>query len=175
MAIAMQAKKPDISITALHIVEQPPADFYNQALVDSTFREALREAANKSFEKLFSEFNISAVYTNHDYGPKANARDAAIEKMALKNKATYHHFKDQVIFEKDEVTKDDGKPYTIYTPYANKWRATWAVKTPKKFPSDKLLDYFLETKEFKLPTLKDMGFEKTDLEIPPMQYKTSVV
>jgi nucleotide-binding universal stress UspA family protein len=54
MALAMQAKKPDISITALHIVEQPPADFYNQALVDSTFREALREAANKSFEKLFS-------------------------------------------------------------------------------------------------------------------------
>jgi deoxyribodipyrimidine photo-lyase len=127
------------------------------------------------FEKLFSEFNISAVYTNHDYGPKANARDAAIEKMALKHKATYHHFKDQVIFEKDEVTKDDGKPYTIYTPYANKWRAVWAEKTPKKFPSDKLLDYFLDTKEFKLPSLKEMGFEKTDLEIPPMQYKTSVV
>ena len=54
MAIALQAKKPDISITALHIVEQPPADFYNQALVDSSFREALREAANKSFEKLFA-------------------------------------------------------------------------------------------------------------------------
>jgi nucleotide-binding universal stress UspA family protein len=54
MAIAMQAKKPDISITALHIVEQPPAAFYNQALLDSTFKEALREAANKSFEKLFA-------------------------------------------------------------------------------------------------------------------------
>ena len=54
MALAMQAKKPDISITALHIVEQPPADFYNQALADSRFREALREAAVKSFEKLFA-------------------------------------------------------------------------------------------------------------------------
>jgi nucleotide-binding universal stress UspA family protein len=54
MAIALQAKKPEISITALHIVEQPPADFYNQALVDSSFREALRESAVKSFEKLFA-------------------------------------------------------------------------------------------------------------------------
>jgi nucleotide-binding universal stress UspA family protein len=54
MAIALQEKKSDISITALHIIEQPPADFYNQALVDSTFREALREAAIKSFEKLFA-------------------------------------------------------------------------------------------------------------------------
>jgi nucleotide-binding universal stress UspA family protein len=54
MAIALQEKKSDITITALHIIEQPPADFYNQALVDSTFREALREAAIKSFEKLFA-------------------------------------------------------------------------------------------------------------------------
>jgi len=127
------------------------------------------------FEKLFSDFNVKAVYTNHDYGPKANARDAAIEKMALKKKATYHHFKDQVIFEKEEVIKEDGTPYTIYTPYANKWRAAWALKTPKKFPSEKLLDYFLDTKAFKIPTLKEIGFEKTDLVIPPMQFKTSVV
>jgi len=127
------------------------------------------------FEKLFSEFNIASVYTNHDYGPKANARDKSIEALALKNGASYHHYKDQVIFEKDEVIKDDGKPYTIYTPYANKWRAAWAVKVPKKYPSEKLLDYFLDTKAFKLPTLKEIGFEKTDLVIPPMSYDTKLV
>jgi deoxyribodipyrimidine photo-lyase len=127
------------------------------------------------FEKLFSDFNVQAVYTNHDYGPRANARDEAIEKMALKKNATFHHFKDQVIFEKEEVIKDDGKPYTIYTPFANKWRSVWALNTPKKFPSEKLLDYFLDTKAFKIPTLKEIGFEKTDLVIPPMQFKTSVV
>ncbi|MGI9139068.1 MAG: cryptochrome/photolyase family protein [Sediminibacterium sp.] len=127
------------------------------------------------FEKLFSEFQINAVYTNHDYGPKANARDTAVEKIALKNNATYHHFKDQVIFEKEEVIKDDGSPYTIYTPYANKWRTVWAANTPKKFPSEKLLDYFLNTKAFQIPTLKDIGFEKTDLVIPPMQFDKNLV
>ena len=127
------------------------------------------------FEKLFTEFNIASVYTNHDYGPKANARDKAIEALAIKKGANYHHYKDQVIFEKDEVIKDDGKPYTIYTPYANKWRAVWAQKIPKKHPSEKLLDYFLDTKAFKLPTLKEIGFEKTDLVIPPMSYDTKLV
>ena len=127
------------------------------------------------FEKLFKDFNIASVYTNHDYGPKANARDAAIEKMTLKNGASYHHYKDQVIFEKDEVIKDDGKPYTIYTPYANKWRTVWAGKIPKKHPSEKLLDYFIDTKPYKLPTLKEIGFEKTDLVIPPMQYDAKLV
>ena len=127
------------------------------------------------FEKLFAEFNIASVYTNHDYGPKANARDKSIEALALKNGASYHHYKDQVIFEKDEVIKDDGKPYTIYTPYANKWRAVWAQKIPKKYPSEKLLDYFLDTKAFKLPNLKDIGFEKTDLVIPPMSYDAKLV
>ena len=127
------------------------------------------------FEKLFAEFNIASVYTNHDYGPKANARDKSIEALALKNGASFHHYKDQVIFEKDEVTKDDGKPYTIYTPYANKWRTVWSEQIPKKHPSEKLLDYFLDTKAFKLPSLKDIGFEKTDLVIPPMSYDAKLV
>ena len=127
------------------------------------------------FEKLFAEFNIASVYTNHDYGPKANARDKSIEALALKNGASFHHYKDQVIFEKDEVTKDDGKPYTIYTPYANKWRTVWSQQIPKKHPSEKLLDYFLDTKAFKLPSLKDIGFEKTDLVIPPMSYDAKLV
>ena len=127
------------------------------------------------FEKLFAEFNIASVYTNHDYGPKANARDKSIEALALKNGASFHHYKDQVIFEKDEVTKDDGKPYTIYTPYANKWRTVWSQQIPKKHPSEKLLDYFLDTKAFKLPSLKEIGFEKTDLVIPPMSYDTKLV
>jgi len=127
------------------------------------------------FEQLFKEFTIQSVYTNHDYGPKANARDAAIEKLAASKGASFHYFKDQVIFEKDEVIKDDGKPYTVYTPYANKWRTFWSNNIPKKHPSEKLLDYFLDSKPFTLPTLKEIGFEKTDLVIPPMKYKEGVV
>jgi len=94
------------------------------------------------FEQLFKEFTIQSVYTNHDYGPKANQRDEAIEKLAASKGASFHHFKDQVIFEKDEVIKDDGKPYTVYTPYANKWRATWAKQTTQKTSFRKTLGLF---------------------------------
>ena len=127
------------------------------------------------FEKLFTEFKVASIYTNHDYGPKANARDASIEALAKKKGASFHHYKDQVIFEKEEVVKDDGKPYTVFTPYANKWKLVWMQKIPKKFPSEKLLDYFLDTKPFALPSLKEIGFEKTDLVIPPMHYDTNLV
>ena len=94
------------------------------------------------FEKLFKLYKVNGVYTNHDYGPKANERDDSSAKLAEQAGATYHHFKDQVIFEKDEVIKDDGKPYTIYTPYANKWRAYWLNHIPKIHPSIKLVDFF---------------------------------
>ena len=48
------------------------------------------------FEKLFTEFKVASIYTNHDYGPKANARDASIEALAKKRGASFHHYKDQV-------------------------------------------------------------------------------
>ena len=98
-----------------------------------------------------------------------------LEALAKKRGASFHHYKDQVIFEKEEVVKDDGKPYTVFTPYANKWKLVWMQKIPKKFPSEKLLDYFLDTKPFALPSLKEIGFEKTDLVIPPMHYDTNLV
>jgi deoxyribodipyrimidine photo-lyase len=103
----------------------------------------------KTLLKTFSEkYTICSVYTNHDYEPKAIERDNQIEQYLKEQGVPFLHYKDQVIFEKEEVIKDDGTPYTIYTPYANKWRAAWAVKTPKKFPSEKLLNYFFDSNSY---------------------------
>ncbi len=126
-------------------------------------------------EALIKQFNISGVYTNHDYEPLAIERDTQIKTILDKHGIAFFTFKDQVIFEKEEVTKDDGKPYTIYTPYANKWRAYWLNHVPKLHPSIKLLDYFLDTKPLKIPSLKEMGFEPTDLVVPPIQWDAGLV
>ena len=75
------------------------------------------------YKELLNEYNIEKVFTNHDYEPYAKERDGAIEKLVNGHGATFHTFKDQVILEKDEVLKDDGKPYTIFTPYSRKWKA----------------------------------------------------
>src|SRR5688572_10987471 len=73
--------------------------------------------------QLIKEYAITDVYTNHDYEPYARKRDGDIEKMLKENNISFHTYKDQVIFEKGEVLKDDGKPYTVFTPYSKKWKA----------------------------------------------------
>lgn len=124
---------------------------------------------------LTKQYNIASVYTNHDYEPLAMERDAQIKTLLDEKGISFQTYKDQVIFEKEEVIKDDGKPYTIYTPYANKWRAYWLNHVPKLHPSIKLMDYFMDTKPFKIPSLKDIGFEATDLVIPAIKWDASLV
>ena len=129
----------------------------------------------EAFTKLIKQYPVAAVYTNHDYEPLAIERDEKINGLLASNNIEFKTCKDEVIFEKDEVLKDDGKPYTIYTPYANKWRTVWASNVPKIHPSLKLMDYFLDTKSLPVPSLQDIGFQKTDLVVPPIKWEESVV
>jgi deoxyribodipyrimidine photo-lyase len=127
------------------------------------------------FNTYLKKYKIAGVYINHDYEPLAIERDDQIKSLLEKNNIEFHSFKDQVIFEKEEVIKDDGKPYTIYTPYANKWRTYWASHVPKIHPSIKLLDYFIDSKPLPIPSLKQIGFNTTDLTIPPIQWDANLV
>ena len=127
------------------------------------------------FAQLIKNHQVHSVYANHDYEPLALERDEAIQTLLSKSNIEFHTFKDQVIFEKNEVLKDDGKPYTIYTPYANKWRAYWTNNVPKIHPSIKLVDCFIDSKPLSIPSLKAMGFESTDLVVPPMQWEETLV
>ncbi len=127
------------------------------------------------FDQLVKDYTISDVFTNHDYGPKANLRDLQIKEFLTKKGIEYHSFKDQVIFEKSEVTKDDTKPYTVFTPYSRKWKALWAVQKPKLLPSEKGMAYFLDAQPISLPTLKDIGFEKSDLVMPEKKWKLNTI
>jgi deoxyribodipyrimidine photo-lyase len=127
------------------------------------------------FNAYLKKYKVAGVYTNHDYEPLAIERDAQIKSLLEKNNIEFVGFKDQVIFEKEEVIKDDGKPYTIYTPYANKWRTYWASHVPKIHPSIKLMDYFIDIKPLPIPSLKQLGFNKTDLTVPPIQWDANLV
>ncbi|MFX9552186.1 deoxyribodipyrimidine photo-lyase, partial [Acinetobacter baumannii] len=80
---------------------------------------------------------IAAVYTNHDYEPYATQRDDAVKEKLGKYNIELKTFKDQVIFEKSEVVKDDGKPYTVYTPYQRKWYNTLKPFYLKAYPTEK--------------------------------------
>ena len=69
-----------------------------------------------AFEKICSAFDVREVSTNHDYEPYAIKRDAAIQQFLLQKNIPFNTYKDQVIFERSEVIKSDGTPYTVFTP-----------------------------------------------------------
>jgi deoxyribodipyrimidine photo-lyase len=127
------------------------------------------------FKDLVNAYDIECVYANHDYEPYANERDANIKAFLETNNITFKTYKDQCIFEKTEVTKDDGKPYTIFTPYSRKWKAKLTDYDVKPYPNKKYFSNFLKTKSFIIPSLKEMGFEKTDLETPSKTISKSIV
>lgn len=115
------------------------------------------------FKKLIKEYSVKNVYANHDYEPYANERDAAIKLLLDKNSIEFKTYKDQCVFEKDEVIKDDGKPYTVFTPYANKWKKKLKPFYYKAYPTKKYFKNFAKTNPEEIISLEKIGFTKTDI------------
>ncbi len=121
------------------------------------------------FTELFEKYDVRRVYCNGDYEPSAVARDIAVEKLCEKRGITFHSFKDQVIFEKREIAKDDGNPYTVYTPYSKKWLAKLKPDMLKSHVCHKYFERLKAWPGQPLPTLKKLGFKKVDCEYPPCE------
>jgi deoxyribodipyrimidine photo-lyase len=118
------------------------------------------------FKQLIKKYSLTAVYTNHDYEPYAMERDTAIANELSNAGVPFHTCKDQVIFEKLEVAKDDGTPYTVFTPYANKWRATLEKTGIAAYPSEKKWAQFFQQPPLCIPSLQSMGFIATEESFP---------
>jgi deoxyribodipyrimidine photo-lyase len=118
------------------------------------------------FESLAQQYIIKAVYTNHDYEPYAIKRDHEIAELLRSKGISFHSFKDQVIFEKDEVTKDDLKPYTVFTPYMKKWKSKLTTNHLMPHPTQNYNNNFFQTATIPLPTLADIGFLPSSIDFP---------
>jgi len=119
------------------------------------------------FRQLLREYTVRHVFTNHDYEPYAIDRDRAIRQLLEANGISFTTYKDQVIFEKDEVLKDDGSPYTVFTPYSRKWKSLLTDFTLRSYPAEKYRDNFLRQAPQVIPSLGDMGFREAPGSIPP--------
>ena len=129
-------------------------------------------------QELINEYEIENVFVNHDYEPYALTRDHEISELLKTNNIGFHTFKDQVIFEKKEVVKSNGDPYTVFTPYSRKWKEKLQSKIIinhessdisfylKPYPTEQYFTNFLKTKKAAIPSLKEMGFEKSELDFP---------
>lgn len=115
------------------------------------------------FKQLVKEYKIKNVYANHDYEPYAIERDEEINEFLKSKSVDFYTFKDQCIFEKEEVTKDDGKPYTVFTPYSKKWKNKLTPFHYKAYPNKNYFKNFFQKNFQQLVSLKELGFEKTDI------------
>ncbi len=123
------------------------------------------------WEQIINDHDVQTVYTNRDYEPYAKERDEKIEQLLADNSIDFKTLKDQVIFEKDDVVKNDGDPYVVYTPYKNKWLERFEEEHKdadhlKIYYTSSLLDHCIQNSRLPNLTLADMGFKKSSIEIP---------
>lgn len=118
------------------------------------------------FTSLFSKYDVGAIYTNNDYEPYAIRRDEQIKQLALKHNADFYNFKDQVIFEKEEILKQDDTPYKVFTPYSVAWKSRLSQEGLPHWPCENLLEKLAVVDSVFPPLLSDMGFETVDFQFP---------
>ncbi|MEY4593803.1 MAG: hypothetical protein RIQ47_213 [Bacteroidota bacterium] len=119
------------------------------------------------WKKIVAEKKVKHVFTNHDYEPYAQQRDRQIGEMLQQHDISFQTFKDQVIFEKSEVVKDDGTPYTVYTPYMKKWRSRLTANDLKSYNYNLSSDFFVQSSPRPVISLKEIGFNDEGVEFPP--------
>ncbi len=120
-----------------------------------------------AFKQLIEEFSVQVVYTNNDYEPYAIKRDAAVRDLLKEHGVAFHGYKDQVIFEKDEILKSDGRPYTVFTSYSRRWKCMLSEK-PIQLCEALAKDHLLQCEGLKISSLESLGFTSTERIVKPI-------
>jgi deoxyribodipyrimidine photo-lyase len=109
------------------------------------------------WKEIVNQYSVAEVFCNRDYEPYARERDKTIYDFLGSKGIAFYGFKDHVIFEKNEVIKDDGLPYTVFTPYSKKWKSKLHSKSFEAFASVPSADQLVQFKE-EILSLESMGF-----------------
>lgn len=135
----------------------------------------LKGKPKEVFKQLMDDYSIDTVFTNRDYEPYAKERDEEIETLLSKENISFKTFKDQVIFEKDEVVKSDGNPYKVYTPYMKLWKKEFEKINLKIYYTNEFLDNLIENSRLPNLSLSDIGFKKSSQKIEPFTVTPTLI
>ena len=183
---ALQSKYPVIPVFIFDetILERLPNNdarvgFIHESLANinqklSEFGSSLLVKKGKPLEvwtHLINEYSIQGVFWNKDYEPSAIQRDLSVDKLLTSNGIQSSAFKDQVIFEEAEIVKVDGLPYTVYTPFKNKWLEKYKSIAP--VPEFDAVPYFSNffKSDFDFPSLEQIGFTTSPIKVKPHNLK----
>ena len=127
----------------------------------------------KVFENLIEKYQVQSIYFNRDYTPYSKKRDDEIIKLSNKHNISCNNYKDHVLFEKSDITKDDGSPYKVYTPYSRKWLAKLDSNGIKNYSSEELIKN-LTTIESNF-NFSSVGFKKPSITLSKINLSKKVI
>lgn len=136
----------------------------------------LHDTPLKAWGQLLQQYKIAGVYTNTDYEPYARERDELVKNLLGAHNIRFNTYKDQCIFDYTEVLKDDGTPYTVFTPYSKKWKQNLNDFFLKPYSTKKYAkNFYRAPQKSELITLKELGFEKTNEAFPSQTIKQGLI
>lgn len=127
------------------------------------------------YRELLETYDIENVYTNRDYEPYAKERDAQIAALLKSKNIQFLDFKDQVIFEKEEVVNGSGDFYKVFTPYSRVWLEKFKKANIQLVSLGKTKNTFLKTSPLSIPSLEDMGFTPSSIQIPALEINQTLI
>ena len=127
------------------------------------------------FKTLAETYNIDTVFTNRDYEPYAKARDTEINTLLNSYNIELKTYKDHVIFETNEVTKKDGKPYLVYTPFMKTWKAKFNTMTLDNFDTSAYFNNLIDDVKQPNLSLEAIGFSKSNQKIAPYKVTSTLI
>lgn len=128
---------------------------------------------NAVFKTLSEQFAIQAVYCNRDYEPETIQRDTEIYNYFQEKNIPFRAYKDQLIFDKNEVLKNDGAPYTVYTPYSRKWKEQLSAEHYPTYKPN--YGNFFRQEFSEIHRLDEIGFQKTDITFVPPKLDARII
>ena len=150
-------------------------EIHNQLIKKGSALEIYYGFPGKVFELLMLKYNIKKIFTNDDYEPYAIERDNEIKTILGKQNILFNAYKDHVIFEKDEVIKDDQTPYTVFTPYSKRWKSKLNDFYLKSYSLEKLSGNFFKQSPTIIPSLQSMGFKETNKLFPGKIFPEDII
>ena len=167
----------------LHDRQDRRVDFIHQILSEIHTRLARHNSSLlvlygeplQVWQQLLNQFKIHTVFINHDYEPYAIKRDEKIKHLLSARGINFASYKDQVIFEKNEIMKQDQKPYSIYTPYRLAWQKLLRAENVQPYPSERFLNKLFKNNPAIFPDLAAIGFASSGFNFPSRQIQKSII
>lgn len=159
----------DADDTRVNFIYDNLKSLNNKLLANKSSLLILYKNVQTAFQEIVEKFKINSVFANEDYEPYAVSRDEKIRLFLEQRDISFNLYKNQVIFAKDDILKNNGKPYTVFTPYKNKWMQKLDSTNLQHFPSEKLCNNFIKY-EFDFPELKQIGFSKPAYQVKAINW-----